>query len=385
MIIFSMSNDVILDIKDLRLYYKFNEINSSTNYYYASASQAYEFKASDFFGSESQEDKILDQLEAINRKELLKSAKNYAELMKIVDGVNLSIKRKENMALVGESGCGKTTLLLSILNLPSNALKYIAGEIIYYPQAQPIDILKLPQEEMRELRGTHFSLIPQFPSSSINPWLKLGLQTGEILSERLSEKKKVVREKVIEILGKTMIPEPKIKIDKFLHQLSGGEAQKLCIAMALIANPKIVLADEIFTSLDAISQGQLIELLSELQDRFDYQYFFSTHNLTAALSLSKDIAVMYAGEIVEVTTTPKLMEEPLHPYTQGLLNSLPWYAVRRGKDLEPIEGESPLPYVWPRGCRFSPRCPKAIAKCSEEKPILQDFNGRKVSCWLYST
>lgn len=378
-----MPEKPILDIRDLKLYFKFSQEHSS-NYFYSSASQSVQFNSVEFYSKAlSTQPDFLDQLE-ISRRELARQTKDYVELMKVIDGVNLTIPEGKNMSIIGESGCGKTTLLLSIINIPRPELKYLAGEILYNKGDKVVDILSLPYKKMLQLRGLHFGFIPQLAKESINPLLEVGFQTGEILSDRLSEKQEIIKSKVIEYLGKVAFPDPKIKVKKYVHQLSGGEAQKVVIAMALITNPRILLADEIFSSLDVITQSQVSELLKDLNKHLPFQFIFTTHNLASAMNLSNEIAVMHAGEIVEVTTVNKFLAEPLHPYSQGLLQSAPWYAMRKGLELKGIDGDPPLPYVWPRGCRFSPRCPKAIAKCTEERPILFNVDERKVACWLYS-
>jgi oligopeptide/dipeptide ABC transporter ATP-binding protein len=374
----------ILQIRNLQLYYKFAPL-SSTNVYFYSGSRTFEFKPYEFYEKKTKKEELKDDFEI--SKKLIQEPKldTNQQYMKIVDGVNLNIDEGQNLSIIGESGCGKTTLLLSILNLPDQNLKFKSGEMIYKIGSDLIDLMKLNEENMRGLRGIHFGLIPQLARDSINPWLKIGLQTGEILSDRLSQSQEVTKEKVIEYLGKVTFPSPKIKINKYVHQLSGGEAQKVCIAMALISNPRILLADEILSSLDTISQAQVMELLKELHSKSDspFQYIFTTHNITAAYNMSDIISVMYAGEIVEIAPSNLLISEPLHPYTQGLLSAIPWFATKNNLPLSYIPGEPPVPYIWPKGCRFAPRCSKAVAKCSQEKPLVFNIKERQVMCWLY--
>lgn len=376
-----MSDKPIVQFKDLRLYFKFQE-ESASNYFYASASQAVRFDPTEFYKKSSE--KTNPDFER-SRRESLKSPKNNLGLMKVIDGVNLSIPEGKNMSIIGESGCGKTTLLLSMLNFPRPELKYYSGQILYDSPEGPVDILSLPEDHMRRLRGLHFGLIPQLGKSSMNPWLQVGFQTGEILKERLSNSQMIIKSKIMEYLGKVAFPQPGIKSKKYIHQLSGGEAQKVILAMALIANPRILLADEIFSGVDVISQSQIIDLLKELNKELPFQIIFTTHNLAAAFNLTELIAVMYAGELVEITTAKKFMDEPLHPYSQGLLSALPWYAMRKGIELQGIDGELPNAYVWPTGCRFSPRCSKVMPRCKQEKPpVFLIDDERQVACWLYS-
>lgn len=379
-----MSENILLDIRNLKLYYKFAPQNSSSNVFFATAGTSVKFNAEEFYAKNfSNNQALLDELE-LSKKQIIKSAKNFLKMMKVVDDASLTLYKGKNTSVIGESGCGKTTLLMSVLNLPQEELGYMNGEILYNKDGTIIDLLKLKEKDMRELRGLEFGLIPQLAKASINPWITIGLQTGEILKERLSEPQELVKEKVIEYLGKVAFPDGNVKIHKYVNQLSGGEAQKVCIAMALISNPKLLLADEIFSGLDTVTQSQIMELLKDLSNKLPFQFLLATHNITAALNISDDISIMYAGQIVESTTVRKFMEEPLHPYTQGLLNALPWYAFRKGKPLEAIDGESPNPYVWPTGCRFSPRCKKAFARCNKEEPPLISVGEVKVACWLYS-
>ena len=353
-------------------------------FFFATAGRNAKFNAEDFYSKNfSNNPALLDELE-LTKKEIIKSAKNYLSMMKIVDGTDLTVYEGKNTSIIGESGCGKSTLLLSILNFPQEELGYLSGNIFYNLDGKMIDLLKLKESQMREIRGLQIGLIPQLAKASINPWLTIGFQTGEILKERFSEDQEIIKEKVIEYLGKVAFPESHIKINKYVNQLSGGEAQKVVIAMALISNPKFLLADEIFSALDTITQSQIIELLKDLTKELPFQFLLTTHNITAALNVTENIAVMYAGQIVESTTVRKFLDEPLHPYTQGLLNALPFYAFRKGKKLEPIDGDSPIPFVWPTGCRFSPRCKKAFAKCNQEAPPMVTVGEVKVACWLYS-
>ena len=377
-----MDSSLILNIKDLCLYYEFTPLDS-TNVFVNVNLKTIEVKPSDYFEKKKGNSGIQEDFE-LSQKIYHKTPDVNMNLMKIIDGVTLPVHKNENISIIGESGCGKTTLLLSLLNFPNDSLKYKAGLIQYNFNNQMINILDLNESQMSQLRGLHFGLIPQLARESINPWLKLGLQTGEILSERLLEKQEIVREKVIEYLGKVAVPDPNIKINKYVHQLSGGEAQKLVIAMALIGRPHILLADEILSSLDTISQGQVIELLKSLKQDLSFQFLFATHNILAACNMSDTIAVMYAGEIVEITSVSKFITDPLHPYSQGLLRAMPWYADKHKLELDWIKGDSPSPDRWPPGCRFSPRCPKAFSKCNKEKPFYVQVSNSIVACWLYN-
>lgn len=380
-----MDEDVLIDFKNLRLYYKFASKSSSTQFF-MNGTRTVQFNAEEFYASNISDKtnfRLMDEL-ATSRKKLLKTTKDYLDMAKIIDGLNLTIHQGEDVSIVGETGCGKTTLLMSLLNLRQEELGYMRGEILYNYKGNMVDLLQLPEDEMREIRGLEFGLVPQLGRASLDPFLRVGYQTGEILKERLSENQEYIKSKVIEYFGRLAFPKPNTKIDKFVHELSGGEAQRVCIAMALISGPKVLLGDEIFSALDTINQASLMDLLKDIKQHLPFQYILATHNIQAACTLTQTIAVMYAGQIVEVTPAKKFLEEPLHPFSQGLLKALPWYAFKHNVELESIEGDAPLPYVWPTGCRFSPRCKRATAKCNQEAPPIFTVGEVKVACWLYS-
>lgn len=378
-----MADKFIFDIKDLKLYFNY-ALDSSRDSFYVRKSQREKFDYNEFYSKNySKNSYILDEKNA-SKKKIMQSAKKYIEMMKILDGVNLTVYEGESTSIIGESGCGKSTLLLSILNLPQEELAYRSGEILYNNEGTIVDLLKLPEKEMLELRGFHFGYIPQMAKSAINPMIPIGFQVGELLQERLSRNQELIKSKVIEYLGKVALPDPNIKADKYVHQLSGGEAQRVVIALALINNPHIILADEMFSALDTVLQSQIMDLLKDLSEKIHLQYVIASHNISAAINITQRIAVMYGGQIVESTPVKKFLEEPLHPYTQGMLNATPWYAARKGTEFEAIPGDSPQPFVWPKGCRFASRCKKAFAKCIREAPPLIQIEETTVACWLYS-
>ncbi|MFX1514345.1 MAG: ABC transporter ATP-binding protein, partial [Promethearchaeota archaeon] len=291
--------------------------------------------------------------------------------VKAVDGATITLHEEESISIIGETGCGKSTLLLSILNFPLPHISYRGGFINYYlPENDvPVNLLALTDREMEKYRGLHLAFIPQLPKEALNPWFQIGFQSGEILLERLSWRQEKIRERVIEFLGKVALPDPGTNIEKYVHQLSVGEAQRVCIAMALIGDPRILLADEPLSALDTTIQAQVIELLQTLKTELGSSYIFATHNIGAAGELGDIIAVMYGGEIVEISPVSKFFfGEPLHPYSKGLLAATPWYAMRKGTSIQEIPGELPKPHHWPSGCKFHPRCKSVMEKCIRMKP-----------------
>ena len=222
--------------------------------------------------------------------------KEKKPVIKAIDNASLTIFKNESVGIIGETGSGKSTLLLSVFNFPNDNLVTRTGEIFYFDDEKGdyVELLNLEENKINHYRGFHFGLIPQLPRESLNPWIKVGFQSGEILQERGNWKENKIRERVIEILGKTALPDPKTKFKKFANQLSTGEAQKVCIALALIANPKILFADELLSSLDTISQSQIIDLLNTLKKDIGINFITATHNIGAAGLLSERIVVIYA-------------------------------------------------------------------------------------------
>lgn len=297
-----------------------------------------------------------------------------------VDGVSFTIKHGETLGLVGESGSGKSITALSLLRLvPHPVGKIIDGEIVFKGE----NILNYNEKEIRGLRGNEISMIFQEPMTSLNPVFTIGNQIMEvlILHEKLSEKQ--ARAKAIEMLEVVGIPSPETRIDEYPHQLSGGMRQRVMIAMALACNPSLLISDEPTTALDVTTQAQILVLLNDLKTKFRMANLLITHDLGVVSEAADNVAVMYLGRIVEYADVDSFFDEPLHPYSVGLLNSIPsmYQSVER---LEPIPGQVPQPTELRSGCRFRTRCPHSKPICENEEPDLVDVKGRKVRCWMFT-
>ncbi|NLM44884.1 MAG: ABC transporter ATP-binding protein [Clostridiales bacterium] len=297
-----------------------------------------------------------------------------------VDGVDFEVKKRETLAIVGESGCGKSVTSLSILRLiPNPPGKIIEGEILYNGK----DLLKFSEKEMRKIRGNEISMIFQEPMTSLNPVFTVGRQIMESLIIHQNMNKAQARERAIEMLKLVGIPLPEKRIDNYPHQLSGGMRQRVMIAMALACNPKILIADEPTTALDVTIQAQILRLMCDLKEKIDTSIILITHDLGVVAQIAENVMVMYAGKAVEYADVKSLFQNPLHPYTVGLLNSIPKINQQQEK-LYNIKGNVPSPRNYPKGCRFAPRCEEAEKICLDKEPQLITVNGnRKVRCWKY--
>ncbi|HHX74749.1 MAG TPA: ABC transporter ATP-binding protein [Firmicutes bacterium] len=303
-------------------------------------------------------------------------------LVKAVDGVSFYIDEQEIVGVVGESGCGKSVTQLSVMQLIANPGKIVGGEVIFEGE----DILKYKQhgEEMRAIRGGKIAMIFQEPMTSLNPVLTLNQQLSESLMLHLKMNKEDARKRAIELLGLVGIPSPETRIDDYPHQFSGGMRQRVMIAMGLSCNPKILIADEPTTALDVTTQAQLLELMTEMVERFKSSLVIVTHNLGVVARYAKRIYIMYAGKIVEEGTCKEIFKRPRHPYTIGLLNSVPRLDVE-GERLVPIEGLPPNLTNMPDQCAFLPRCPYKTEKCrTSPMPELRDVTGEghKIRCYV---
>jgi oligopeptide/dipeptide ABC transporter ATP-binding protein len=298
--------------------------------------------------------------------------------VRAIDGVSFEIGEGRTLGLVGESGCGKSVTSLSIMRLiPSPPGRIVGGEILYRGR----DLLKLGNEAMRKIRGNEISMIFQEPMTSLNPVFTVGNQIGEAIRLHQGLGKKQTREKTIEMLRLVKIADPESRVDAYPHQLSGGMRQRVMIAMALSCNPSLLIADEPTTALDVTIQAQILELMKELQQRIGMALLLITHDLGVVAEQADHVAIMYAGKIVERASAAVIFNSPFHPYTTGLLQSLPGTGKGRKKRLDAIPGVVPSPLALPSGCRFRDRCPKAQAMCAEAEPQLAAKEaGHMVAC-----
>jgi len=309
-------------------------------------------------------------------------------VVRAVDGVDFTIEPEKTLGMVGESGCGKSVTARSIMGLiPMPPGKIEGGEILYHRTGNFIDLTKLNPKgpEMRSIRGNEIAMIFQEPMTSLNPVYTIGNQIMEaiILHQRLS--KKEARNKAIEMLLATGMPAPEQRIDEYPHQLSGGMRQRAMIAMALSCNPSLLIADEPTTALDVTIQAQVLGLMNNLRTEFKAAILFITHNLGVIAKMADDVVVMYLGKIVEGAAVRNIFHDPKHPYTQGLMNSIPSLATTGKMRLIPIKGIVPDPFEVPQGCGFEPRCPNAKDICKTQSPPLQEVApGHVAACWLHA-
>ncbi|MAG33476.1 MAG: peptide ABC transporter ATP-binding protein [Deltaproteobacteria bacterium] len=294
----------------------------------------------------------------------------------VVDGVSFDLSRGEVLALVGESGSGKSMTALSILRLVPKPGRVVAGEVKLAGE----DLLLRSVSEMRRVRGHRIAMIFQEPMTCLNPVVRVGQQVVEAIRLHEDITTADARARTRELFAEVGIPDPDARLDAFPHQLSGGLKQRVIIAMALSTRPEILIADEPTTALDVTVQAQILSLLRELQQRRDTAILLITHDLGIVNELADRIAVMYAGRLVEVAAREALLSSPLHPYTQGLLRSIPALATR-GEPLPEIEGVVPPPDQWPKGCRFSTRCTLRFEPCADRFPQeIHPSPGRRVWC-----
>ncbi len=308
----------------------------------------------------------------------------FEGVAKAVDDVSFYLDKGETLGLVGESGCGKTVTALSIMRLvPEPPGKIAHGKIIF----DGINLPDLTMRKMRGVRGKRISMIFQEPMTSLNPVFTIGDQIAEMFVLHQGLSKREGFERAIDMLKAVQIPSPEKRIREYPHQLSGGMRQRAMIAMALSCNPEILIADEPTTALDVTIQAQIIDLMMHLKEKFDAAIMLITHDLGVIAEIAQRIVVMYAGKVVEEARTLALFEDPRHPYTQGLLKSIPKLGERAqyGRQrLKEITGIVPSLYELPPGCSFCPRCPEAMAVCQEKAPELIDRGeAHRVRCWLY--
>ena len=303
--------------------------------------------------------------------------------VKAVDGVDLSINRGDTLGIVGESGCGKTVLALSIMRLiPSPPGKIVSGSILF----DSVDLLQLDEDNMRRLRGKDISMIFQEPMTSLNPVMKVGDQIAEVIRLHLGLSKKDAMCRVLEMLELVGMPSAGERLTNYPHQMSGGMRQRVMIAMALACNPRLMLADEPTTALDVTIQAQILDLINKLKEEVGTSVVLVTHDLGIIAEAAQFAAVMYAGKIVEYSGVEELFSNPLHPYTVGLMESIPKMDTQSEERiyLRVIPGAVPNLYELPKGCSFQDRCSYTMDICREKEPHLREktFN-HQVRCWKY--
>jgi oligopeptide transport system ATP-binding protein len=298
-----------------------------------------------------------------------------------VNGVSFNLDRGETVAVVGESGCGKSVTMLSILGLiPIPPGVIASGEALYHQR----DLLKSSESEMEDIRGRDIAMVFQDPMTALNPVLTIGRQLGEPLRVHLGMDAQAVRQRSIELLEQVGIPDPAHRLGEFPHQLSGGQRQRVMIAMALACSPSILIADEPTTALDVTIQAQIVELVQRLRENMDMAVIWITHDLGVVAEIAERVLVMYAGFIVEEALVDDLYEDPRHPYTQALLAALPRVDRRRDRRLLSIPGAPPNLLVEPKGCPFAARCELVFDRCREEMPPLIQVapNHHRAACWI---
>jgi peptide/nickel transport system ATP-binding protein/oligopeptide transport system ATP-binding protein len=299
-------------------------------------------------------------------------------VVKAVDGVNFSVEAGKTIGIVGESGCGKSITAMSILRLiPDPPGKIVNGEVIFNGK----DLTKVSDEEIRGIRGNDISMIFQEPMTSLNPVFTVGFQIGEVLMlhQKLSEKE--AKERAIEMIKLVGIPRAEKIVNEYPHQLSGGMRQRIMIAMALACQPKLLIADEPTTALDVTIQAQILEIMNDLKNKLNTSIMLITHDLGVIAEMADHIIVMYSGKIVEDAPSLELFKNPRHPYTIGLMSSIP-SLVKEGQRLETIPGAVPNPLYLPKGCYFHPRCKYATEECRKAQPELRELvPNHKAACF----
>jgi len=317
----------------------------------------------------------------------IRNLKTYFDVrggvLKAVDDVSLTIEAGETLGLVGESACGKSVTAASIMRLvPIPPGRIAGGEILF----EGVDILKLPESEMRKVRGNKISMIFQEPMTSLNPVFTVGDQVAEVISLHKKLSQREIRDRVIEAFRLVRIPAPESRIKEYPHQMSGGMRQRVIIAMALACNPKLMIADEPSTALDVTIQAQILDLMNRLKEETGASILFITHDLGVIAEMAQRVAVMYAGKIMEEADVETLFSEPKHPYTIGLMSSIPILGIgKKEKRLSTIPGVVPSLFKLPEGCLFHERCSMVLKECDQlEPPVIDLGNGHIVRCHKYA-
>lgn len=295
----------------------------------------------------------------------------------VLDGISLTVRAGETLALVGESGCGKSITSLALMGLLPASARIVSGEM----QFRRHDLRKLSPREYADLRGSELAMIFQEPMTSLNPAFTLGDQLSEAIMRHQDVSRAEAMKIALQILEKVQIPAPEMRLKAYPHQLSGGMRQRVMIAMALINHPKLLIADEPTTALDVTIQAQILALLNTLKEETGTAVLMITHDLGVVAEVAQQVAVMYAGQVVEQGSVEAIFADPQHPYTIGLMGSIPSLSARKGP-LSTIPGSVPLPESMAQGCRFATRCPFAQSRCHDEKPPLTTLGaGHRVACF----
>ncbi|WP_339226416.1 ABC transporter ATP-binding protein [Oceanobacillus sp. FSL K6-2867] len=301
--------------------------------------------------------------------------------VKAVDGVSFAIPKGKILGVVGESGSGKSITSLSILRLLKEPGKIVGGEIKFKGE----NLLDKSEASMRKIRGNEISMIFQEPMTSLNPTFTVGQQISEAYKIHQGLNKKQAKARAVEMLKLVGIPSPEKRVNQYPHELSGGMRQRVMIAMALACNPELLIADEPTTALDVTIQAQILDLIKDLQEKLGMGVLLITHDLGVVAETCDYVAVMYCGKVVEYTDTKTLFKDAKHPYTVGLMKSIPQHDQDIEGDLAVIRGSVPSPAEMPKGCRFAPRCPFATELCREKLPdLVTDEEGNQIRCWIYS-
>jgi oligopeptide/dipeptide ABC transporter ATP-binding protein len=299
--------------------------------------------------------------------------------MRAVDGVDLSVDQGRTLCLVGESGCGKSVTALSIMRLVDPPGRIMPGSEIRF---RGLDLVSANEERLRRLRGNQLSMIFQEPMTSLNPVFTVGNQITEAIRLHRAVSAKEARARAIEMMRLVGIPSPERRFGDHPHQLSGGMRQRTMIAMALACDPKLLIADEPTTALDVTIQAQILQLMRDLQARLGMAIMMITHDLGVVAEMADDVAVMYAGRVVERGSAKNVFRRPQHPYTEALLHSMPRLGLTQETPLQVIPGMVPSPLRWPRGCRFADRCAHVFERCREADPPLAKAGPQEAACWL---
>lgn len=308
----------------------------------------------------------------------------YAGVVKAISGVSFEIYEGETFCLVGETGCGKSVTSRAITKLIESPGKIVKGQVLFYRDGSPIDLLKLSDEELRRIRGREIAYIFQDPTAALDPLYSVGYQIAETMVAHNTATWKEAFRRAVDILKSVLIPDPEKRVKNYPHELSGGMKQRVVIGISLSNKPKLLIADEPTTAVDVTIQAQILDLLRKLRQEEKMTLLLITHNMGVVAEMCDRVAVMYAGKIVEIGTVHQIFKNPQHPYTKGLLKAVPNPLIKIEK-LESIPGTVPNLIFPPSGCRFHPRCPRKLDICDKkEPPLIEVERDHYVACWLYA-